>query len=92
LCDFGIDRFDLDQAGMNFPVVDALQPRKPLFGCFDRPFRRTRGADHDRALTTPEQPIVSCNLVKEANAIAGHRAASLLVLTRSLNPSRLTSV
>ena len=67
-----VDRFDLDQAGMNCPVADALQPGEPFFGRFDRPFRRARSADDDRALATPEQPIVARDLIEKTNAIAGH--------------------
>jgi hypothetical protein len=73
---------------VNFPVADALQPGEAFFGGFDRPFRGMRGADHDRALATPEQPIVSRDFVEKTNAIAGHRAIFLPALTRSLGPSR----
>jgi hypothetical protein len=64
-CWFGLDRFDVDQAGMNFPVADAFQPGEPLFCRFERPFRRTRHANDNRALTAPEKPSVSRDLVKK---------------------------
>jgi hypothetical protein len=59
---------------VNLPVADAFQPGEPLFCRFERSFRCARRTDHDRALTTPKKPIVSRDLVEEANAIAGHRA------------------
>jgi hypothetical protein len=59
---------------VNFPVADAFQPGEPLFCRFERPFRRARRANDNRALTAPEKPSVSRDLVEEANAIAGHRA------------------
>jgi hypothetical protein len=78
-------RFDLDQAGMDVPVANAFSPGKPLFGGLDRPLRGVGPADHDRALTTPEKPIISRYLVEEADAITRHSTGSLL-RWRSLRP------
>jgi hypothetical protein len=59
---------------VNLPVANAFQPGESLFRRFKRPFRCARRANDNRALTAPKKPIVSRDLVEEANAIAGHRA------------------
>src|ERR1700752_3835198 len=51
-----------------------LPAGQTAFCRFERPLRRACRANDNRALTAPEKPIVSRDLVEEANVIAGHRA------------------
>jgi hypothetical protein len=71
-----IDRFYLDEAGINLPIANGLGLGELLLRRFDRLFSIRRRSNDDRSLAAAKELIVSGNFVYAAHAIARHPSRS----------------